>query len=157
MLLAQGAAIISYIPVGMVASKIGRKKTIMAGVAMLAIAFGGAAMIRSDSPLWLMNVLFCLAGIAWASINVNSFPMVVEMCSGADVGKYTGFYYTASMAAQTLTPMLSGYLMDRAGMTVLFPYGAIFVSLAFVTMIFVRHGDSKVEGKKGLEAFDTDD
>ena len=157
LLLAQGAAIVSYIPVGMVASKIGRKKTIMAGVAMLAIAFGGAAMIRSDSPVLLMNILFCLAGIAWASINVNSFPMVVEMCSGADVGKYTGFYYTASMAAQTLTPMVSGFLMDRMGMTVLFPYGTVFVALAFVTMIFVRHGDSKVEGKKGLEAFDTDD
>ena len=157
LLLAQAAAIVSYIPVGMVASKIGRKKTIMAGVAMLAVAFGGAGLIRSDSPVLLMNALFCLAGIAWASINVNSFPMVVEMCSGADVGKYTGFYYTASMAAQTLTPMVSGFLMDQMGMTVLFPYGTVFVALAFVTMIFVKHGDSKVEGKKGLEAFDTDD
>ena len=157
LLLAQAAAIVSYIPVGQVASRVGRKKTIMAGVAMLAIAFGGASLIRSDSPLWLMNLLFCLAGVAWASINVNSFPMVVEMCSGADVGKYTGFYYTASMAAQTLTPMVSGFLMDQMGMTVLFPYGTVFVALAFVTMSFVKHGDSKVEAKKGLEAFDTDD
>jgi hypothetical protein len=83
--------------------------------------------------------------------------MVVEMCSGSDVGKYTGFYYTASMAAQTLTPMVSGFLMDQAGMTILFPYGTVFVSLAFVTMLMVRHGDNKVEAKKGLEAFDLDD
>ncbi len=157
LLLAQAAAVISYIPVGQVASKVGRKKTIMAGVLMLAIAFGGASMIRSNSPLWLMNILFCLAGVAWASINVNSFPMVVEMCSGSDVGKYTGFYYTASMAAQTLTPMVSGFLMDQMGMTILFPYGTVFVALAFVTMSLVRHGDSKVEAKKGLEAFDNDD
>ncbi len=158
MLIAQGFAIVAYLPAGMVASKIGRKKTILAGVAMLAAAFGSAAFMRPSSPGWLMNVLFALAGVAWATINVNSFPMVVEMCSGADVGKYTGFYYTASMAAQTVTPMLSGFLMDQMGMTVLFPYAAIFVGLAFVTMFLVKHGDAKnMETKKGLEAFDTED
>ena len=157
LLLAQGAAIISYLPAGIVASKIGRKKTIMGGVVMLATAFGVAAFMRADSPLWLMNIMFCLAGIAWATINVNSFPMVVEMCSGGDVGKYTGFYYTASMTAQIVTPMLSGFLMDKMGMTVLFPYAAIFVALAFVTMALVRHGDTKAVAKKGLEALDIDD
>jgi MFS family permease len=125
---------------------------------MLAAAFAVAAFMRPTSPGWLMNVMFALAGVAWATINVNSFPMVVEMCSGADVGKYTGFYYTASMAAQTITPMLSGFFMDRMGMTVLFPYAAIFVALAFVTMSLVKHGDAKqMETKKGLEAFDTED
>lgn len=157
MLIAQGAAIVAYLPAGMVASKIGRKKTIMAGVVMLTTAFGVAAFMRSDSPTWLMNVMFALAGIAWATINVNSFPMVVEMCSGADIGKYTGYYYTASMAAQIATPMLSGFLMDTVAETVLFPYASIFVALAFVTMFFVMHGDNKIIAKKGLEAFDTDD
>lgn len=157
MLIAQACAIVAYLPAGMVASKVGRKKTILAGVVMLAVAFGAASFMRAGSPAWLMYLMFALAGVAWATINVNSFPMVVEMCSGGDVGKYTGFYYTASMAAQTLTPMVSGFLMDRTGMTVLFPYAAIFVSLAFVSMLFVRHGDSKVEQKKGLEAFDTED
>jgi MFS family permease len=103
-----------------------------------------------------MNLLFILAGIAWATINVNSFPMVVELCSGGDVGKYTGYYYTASMAAQTATPMLSGFLMDQMGMTVLFPYATVFVGLAFVTMLLVKHGDCKVEAKSGLEALDVD-
>ena len=158
MLIAQGFAIVAYLPAGMIASRIGRKKTIIIGVAMLATAFGVAAFMRASSPGWLMNVMFALAGVAWATINVNSFPMVVEMCSGADVGKYTGFYYTASMAAQTVTPMLSGFLMDKMGMTVLFPYAAIFVALAFVTMSLVKHGDAKkLEVKKGLEAFDTED
>jgi len=157
LLIAQAAAIITYLPAGMVASKIGRKKTILAGVAMLAVAFGGASFMRAGSPTWLMNVLFSLAGIAWASINVNSFPMVVEMCSGGDIGKYTGFYYTASMTAQIATPVLSGFLMDNMGMTVLFPYAGLFVAGAFVTMLFVKHGDSKVQSKKGLDAFDLED
>lgn len=156
LLLAQAAAIIAYLPAGIVASKIGRKKTIMAGVVMLTVAFGCASFMRAGSPTWMMNVMFALAGVAWATINVNSFPMVVEMCSGGDIGKYTGFYYTASMSAQIVTPMLSGFLMDQMGMTVLFPYAAVFVALAFVTMSLVRHGDAKVEPKKGLEAFDND-
>ena len=159
LLLAQAAAILAYLPAGMVASKIGRKKTILAGVVMLCAAFSAAAFMRAESPTWMMNAMFALAGIAWATINVNSFPMVVEMCSGADIGKYTGFYYTASMSAQIVTPMLSGYLMDRPGlgMTVLFPYAAVFVGLAFVTMLMVRHGDTKAAPKSGLEAFDMDD
>ena len=141
----------------MIASKLGRKKTILAGVVMLAVAFGVAGFLRAGSSTILINAMFILAGIAWATINVNSFPMVVEMCSGGDVGKYTGFYYTASMTAQVLTPMLSGFLMDQMGMTVLFPYAAIFVALAFVTMLLVQHGDSQAPVKKGLEAFDLDD
>ena len=157
MLIAQGAAIVSYLPAGMVASKIGRKKTILGGVVMLASAFAIAAFMRAGSPVLLMNVLFALAGIGWATINVNSFPMVVEMCSGADIGKFTGYYYTASMAAQVITPIFSGFLMDQMGMVVLFPYAAIFAGLAFVTMLFVKHGDTKVVAKKGLEALDIED
>ena len=158
LLLAQAAAIISYLPAGIVASKIGRRKTILAGIVMLTSAFAIASFLRAGSSVLLMNVLFALAGIGWATINVNSFPMVVEMCSGADIGKYTGYYYTASMAAQIVTPVLSGALMDLTGkMTILFPYAACFAGLAFVTMFFVRHGDAKPEAKKGLEALDADD
>ena len=154
LIIAQAAAIISYLPVGFIASRVGRKKTILAGVVMLTAAFTTASFMSAESPTMLMNAMFALAGIAWATINVNSFPMVVEMCSGGNVGKYTGFYYTASMAAQVATPMLSGLLMDRMGMHVLFPYAAVFTALAFVTMLFVRHGDSKPEVKRGLEALD---
>ena len=157
LLLANVAAIIAYLPVGMVASKIGRKKTILAGVAMLFTAFFVGCFLTASSPSWLMTAMFILAGVAWATINVNSFPMVVEMCSGADVGKYTGFYYTASMAAQSLTPTVSGVFMDKVAMTSLFPYASIFVGLAFFTMLMVKHGDSKAAAKKGLEALDIDD
>lgn len=157
LLLANVAAIISYVPVGMVASKIGRKKTILAGIVMLFTAFFGGCFMTASSPSWLMTAMFILAGMAWATINVNSFPMVVEMCSGADVGKYTGYYYTASMAAQSLTPTISGMFMDHIAMTTLFPYASVFVGLAFFTMLMVKHGDSKIVSKNGLETFDVDD
>ncbi|MBQ4323352.1 MAG: MFS transporter, partial [Clostridia bacterium] len=150
LLLANVAAIIAYLPVGMIASKIGRKKTILAGIAMLFTAFLAGCFMTASSPSWLMSCMFCLAGVAWATINVNSFPMVVEMCTGADVGKYTGYYYTASMAAQSLTPTVSGIFMDNIAMTSLFPYAAIFVALSFVTMCFVKHGDSKPEASKNM-------
>ena len=152
LIIAQAAAIVAYLPVGFIAGKIGRKKTILAGVVMLTAAFGVAGFLTADSPTMLMNAMFALAGIGWATINVNSFPMVVELASGSDVGKYTGFYYTASMAAQVATPMVSGLLMDKFGMHVLFPYAAVFTTLAFVTMLFVKHGDRKDAPVKGIPA-----
>lgn len=149
LLIAQAAAVVAYIPVGMIASKLGRKRTILIGVALLTAAFFGAIFVTASSPTWLLIVLFALAGIAWATINVNSFPMVVELAKGSTIGKYTGYYYTASMAAQIVTPILSGYLMQAFGtMRILFPYGTIFVALSFVTMLFVKHGDSKPDKPK---------
>ena len=158
LIIAQGAAIVAYIPAGIVATKLGRRKTILGGVIMLFAAFFFAAFLREGSPALLVNLLFILAGIAWATINVNSFPMVVELSKSADVGRYTGFYYTASMSAQIVTPILSGVFLDHIGMTTLFPYAAIFVALAFVTMFFVRHGDAKPTEKKSvLEQLGADD
>ena len=157
LIIAQAAAIISYLPIGMLSSKLGRKKTILAGIVMLTTSFTVACFLRESSPTVLMNAMFALAGIGWATINVNSFPMVVEMCKGGSVGKYTGIYYTASMAAQTVTPLLSGYLMDKLGLTALFPYAAVYVALAFVTMLLVMHGDNKPTAKLGLEALDVED
>ncbi len=152
MLLAQAFAIISYFPAGIVASKIGRRKTILAGVTMLTAAFFGASFMTAESSTFVMNIFFALAGMGWATINVNSFPMVVELAKGGDVGKYTGYYYTASMAAQIVTPVLSGFLMDAVSRKVLFPYAAIFAGLAFVTMFFVKHGDSRPEAQGALES-----
>ena len=149
LMIAQGAAIVAYIPVGIIAGKIGRKKSILAGIVMLTAAFTGAIFISETSPDALLWVLFALAGIGWATINVNSFPMVVELAKGSTIGKYTGYYYTASMAAQVVTPILSGAIMDAMGtMSILFPYGAVFVALSFVTMLFVKHGDSRPEAPK---------
>lgn len=142
LLVANIAALIAFIPVGIISTKLGRKKMVIAGVVMLGTAFLVAAFMSSGTPAAVMMAIFALAGIGWATINVNSFPMVVELAKGGNVGRYTGFYYTASMAAQTLTPVLSGFCMDNFGMRTLFPYATVFVGLALITMILVRHGDA---------------
>jgi len=153
-------AIISYLPIGMLASKFGRKTMIRFGILLLTTCFVSGCILTSVFNYIhpLMYIVFALVGLAWASINVNSLPMVVEMCRGSDVGKFTGYYYTASMSAQVVTPILAGSLLKNVGYNILFPYGAIFVMLSFVTMMFVKHGDTKVEAKRGLEMFeDMDD
>ena len=160
LLVATAGAIVSYIPIGVVASKVGRKKTIHAGIILLTSCFlvGFFLTTLFSSINAIMFIAFALVGLAWAAINVNSLPMVVEMCRGSDVGKFTGYYYTASMLAQVITPILAGSLMKSIGYQILFPYAAFFVTLSFLTMCFVRHGDSKAELKKGLSAFeDMDD
>lgn len=150
------AAIISYIPIGMISGKIGRKKSILIGIVLLGLCFGVAGIFNTYHPI--MNVFFAIIGFAWASIGVNSLPMVVEMCSAADVGKYTGYYYTFSMSAQVITPILSGFLLEHISYRVLFPYAVFFAALAFICMTQVKHGDAKpIQKKSILENFDVDD
>ena len=157
--IATAGAIVTYIPSGSVASKFGRKKTIRLGTLLLTAAFASAFLYTqiSDQFSPILYVLFTLVGIGWAFINVNSLPMVLEMCKGSEVGKFTGLYYTFSMSAQIATPIVAGWLLENISYKALFPYAAIFAFAAFFTMGFVKHGDNKVESKKGLEAFDMDD
>ena len=145
LLIATGGAIVSYVPIGSLASKFGRKRTIQFGIILLASCFALGYYLTTtyDSINFIMFVVFALVGLAWAAINVNSLPMVVEMCRGSDVGKFTGFYYTASMSAQVITPVVAGTLLNKVGYFTLFPYAAAFVSLSFVTLLFVKHGDAK--------------
>lgn len=151
------AAIASFVPLGIISSKLGRKKTILLGILVMTLCYGAIFLLPKTGVI--MYIIFAVVGVGWAAINVNSFPMVVEMCHSSDVGKYTGYYYSFSMAAQIFTPLLSGILITRlsAGYRVLFPYAVVFSALSFVTMCFVRHGDSKPEEKKSLlEHFDVD-
>ena len=157
--IATAGAIVTYIPSGSVASKVGRRKTIRFGALLLASSFAAAFVYTMISNAFspILYGLFILVGVAWAFINVNSLPMVVEMCKGSEVGKFTGLYYTFSMTAQIATPIVAGWLLENVAYKALFPYAAIFVFGSFITMGFVRHGDNKVEVKKGLEAFDVED
>lgn len=156
LMVATVAAIISYIPIGSLSSSIGRKRTILIGVALLTFCYLCASFYTSYHVS--MNLFFGIIGFAWAAINVNSFPMVVEISANGDVGKYTGYYYTFSMAAQVITPILSGFLLEHVSYRTLFPYAVVFSIFSFCTMLMVKHGDSKPE-KKGsmLENFDVDD
>lgn len=150
------AAIISYIPIGNISARFGRKKTIMGGVLLMASCFGTAIFVTHYTPMII--AAFALIGIAWAAISVNSYPMIVAMSKGSDIGKLTGTYYTFSMLAQILTPILSGFLLENVSYRTLFPYALIFSLLAFCTMTQVRHGDVKpVKKESMLEHFDVED
>lgn len=156
LMVATVAAILSYIPIGNISSKIGRKKTILGGIVLMSLCYAAAIFVGSYHPL--INVAFALIGIGWAAINVNSYPMVVEMSKGCDIGKFTGTYYTFSMTAQIFTPILSGFLLEKISYRSLFPYAVVFSVLAFVTMLQVKHGDTRPDKKTSvLENFDVDD
>lgn len=156
LLIATAGAILSYIPVGIISSKIGRKKCILGGLVLMLGSYFSAGLFTTYSGF--INIGFAIIGVGWATVSVNSLPMVVEMASGSDVGKYTGFYYTASMSAQIVTPIVSGILLQNVGYTTLFPYSCVFTLLAIMTMTQVKHGDNKPTMKKSvLENFDIED
>lgn len=156
LMVATVGAVVSYLPVGFLSSRFGRKRVIQAGVLLLAACFGAAALFASFSPV--LYGIFALVGAAWAMINVNSYPMVVEISKSGDVGKYTGYYYTFSMAAQIVTPIASGWLLEHVGYYTLLPYAAVMVALSFVTISLTKHGDSRPQPPRSrLEAFDAGD
>lgn len=156
LLIATVAAIVSYIPIGIVSGKFGRKKVIIAGVIGLALGFAGCGFAADAGPFVI--AMFVVVGVSWAAINVNSFPMVVDIASDGDIGKFTGYYYTFSMAAQVLTPVLSGVFLQYVSYKSLFPYSVIFSALALITMLQVKHGDTLPAAKKSLlEHLDVDD
>lgn len=146
LLVANLSALIGFVPLAYVSNIYGRKNTILAGILLLAIGMFGAIFLNPQSA-WLVYPVMVSAGIGFAAINVNSYPMVVDLASGNNIGKFTGYYYTASMAAQILTPIVSGALMDilPLRLQVLFPYAFVFTMLSFVTMLFVKHGDNPLK------------
>ncbi len=156
LMVATVGAVASYLPVGLLSSRFGRKRVIQAGVLLLAASFAATAFFATFSPV--LYVIFALVGAAWAMINVNSYPMVVEISKSGDVGKFTGYYYTFSMAAQIVTPILSGWLLEHVGYHTLLPYAAVMVALSFITISLTRHGDSRPQPPRSrLEAFDAGD
>lgn len=156
LMVATVAAIISYIPIGFISARFGRKKTILGGLALMLISYFAAVFFIQYHPV--INVGFALIGMGWAAVSVNSLPMVVEMCSSGDVGKYTGLYYTFSMSAQIFTPILSGAFLQYVSYRTLFPYACVFTAAAMITMSMVHHGDNRPTRKKNiLENFDVED
>lgn len=144
---------VAFIPVGMLAVKIGRKKSIMLGLLFATVSF--VCVFLFIKPQWgtsvkaIMFALFYLiAGFGLIVVNVNTFPMVVELSSAKDVGKYTGYYYMATMSAQAITPYIGGLFMDHLSNRSLFAYSAVCVIISIVLMALVKHGDSKPLPKK---------
>lgn len=148
-------AIAAYMPAGIIAGTIGRKNTVIIGLIILSAVYFFAFLITSFSAA--IYVVFAFAGIGFAAITVNAYPMVVDMSKSSDVGKYTGYYYTFSMAAQIVTPILSGFFLEHVSYRTLFPYAMFFSVLSIITILFVKHGDSRPEKSVSLESFAADD
>lgn len=146
LLVATVSSIICYIPSGMIATKFGRKKAITIGLSVMTACFLIMAFFRS-AGLYLIP-LFVIIGFGYACVIVNTFPVIWEMSKGSDIGKYTGYYYTASMAAQIVTPIVAGALMKGDNYWVLFPYAVLAELIAFAMLTQVKHGDSKPEPPK---------
>ena len=149
------SAIAAYMPAGIVAGTIGRKNTVIIGLVLLSAVYFFAFLITSFSAA--IYVVFAFAGVGFAAITVNAYPMVVDMSRSSDVGKYTGYYYTFSMAAQIVTPVLSGFFLEHVSYRTLFPYAMFFSVLSIITIMFVKHGDSRPEKSVNLESFAADD
>lgn len=141
-IVAQAVVIIAILPIGLLSMVLGRRRTVLLGMVLMIVALMSAARI-SEGNSWLIAGMIALAGIGWTMIGINTYVMVVEVSKGYDVGRYTGYYYAASMSAQIITPILSGVLMDMYGRIILFPYAAVFVTLSLFTMLFVKQGDAK--------------
>lgn len=149
--ISMGISAIAFIPVGILAVKIGRRKSIMLGFGLATLAFiliFFFAVQRTTAAVVLYTLFYLISGFGLIIANVNTFPMVVELADSGDTGKYTGFYYAATMSAQAITPFIAGLVMDSFGSKYLFLYSTICVALAIVLMVFVKHGDSKAPPPK---------
>lgn len=133
---------LALIPVGFMSGKIGRKKSTLIGFALASIAFFPCLFVNSKTA-YIVGICFVLAGIGLIIVNVNTLPMVCEMSKGSNVGKYTGYYYVASMSAQAVAPFFAGLFMDKFGDNVMFVFASINILIAFIVMLFVKHGDNK--------------
>ncbi|MCR3905985.1 MAG: MFS transporter [Tenericutes bacterium] len=151
--IAQIFVVLMIVPIGLLSMKLGRKKTIIIGLILLIFSLGSVVFLR-ENQLAQTAIIISISGIGWAMISINAYVMVVEMSKGSDIGRYTGFYYAASMSAQIFTPIFSGILMDRYGRIILFPYAAFFTALSLILILFVKHGEAKKINKNLIESFE---
>ncbi|MHB9146117.1 MAG: MFS transporter [Symbiobacteriia bacterium] len=137
------------VPAGFIAGRFGRKRTILTGIAALAVLFVALAGVRS---LTTITVLFLVAGFFWALININSYPMVADMATADNTGAYTSLYYVFSSLAAIAGPPLFGLLMDRYGYGTMFYWSALSFAFAFFFMTRVKRGEARPEAAATTEA-----
>ncbi|MBQ7077337.1 MAG: MFS transporter [Lachnospiraceae bacterium] len=164
------ASVIGFATAGMIADKIGRKWTISSG---LILTFIGLFLMLFVHPTEnvvgangefafpvMLYVVWIIKGYGMALVHNCSFPMVVELCTSKEIGKFTGFYYTASMAAQTVTPVLLGLIHTKTKYWGILPvYVTILIAVSSIIFIIfvknIKNGNSN--NARGLEAFAGED
>jgi len=145
------SVLIFCIPSAMLSTKIGRRMTARIGLAILAATIVLVYFLTPETAK-LLTPIFAVYGLGFAMVSVHLGPMVVELCSTADVGRYMGYYYLATTVAQIVTPALAGVFLDRLGQRTLALYTAVFMVLGFVATFFIKHGDAKPESVSASEA-----
>ena len=132
------AFLIFALPSGFVATRFGRKRTIMTGLVLLAVLWMGLLIIPNPT---YVTVALIISGIAWACVNINSLPVVADLAPRDRVGAYTGLYYFFSMLAASTSPTIVGWLMDWLGLRVMFVFASLFMALAALCMTRVRRSE----------------
>ena len=162
-------SVIGFAIGGLIAGKIGRKWTIVGGLSLTLVSFVLWAIFNVTLPEFAENsgvfpvflyVVWFVKGFGMSLVHVNSYPMVVELCNSKKIGKFTGYYYAASMAAQTITPVALGsiLLVPTFDFGVLPIYALICTGVALVIFIFIKNVKTvKTSFKKGLETMDQGD
>ena len=161
-------SVIGFALGGIIASKIGRKWTLISGLSLtlasycvwgiLSATLLGFQPGSGTFPIYLYIIWF-IKGFGMSLVHVNSYPMVVELCNSKKIGKFTGYYYASSMAAQTVTPILLGTILLIPGFDFgILPFYAIACTIiALIVFLFIRNvKNTKTDFKKGLEALDQD-
>lgn len=150
--------------------KIGRKYTVSIGLECLVLGFLIMSVFAytldtsKDNSFVIIYLATVILGVGWALVNINSYPMMVEMASGKNIGKFTGYYYGSSMLAQSITPILVGLIMSNSnvGLKALYVYACVFMVMALVTFIFIKENkEARLRlknsvTKKGFEVLDQD-
>ena len=159
------SSIITFALLGTLSNKIGRKYTVLIGLASIILGII-IICIYSFTPLLETGLVFIIyiavvfIGVGWALVNINSYPMIVEMANKNNIGVFTGRYYTFSMIGQTVTPVLVGLIMsfNDAGLKLLYVYSLVTMIIAAVIFFFVQErATKKREEKKGFAAFSNPD
>lgn len=162
-------SVIGFALGGVVASKIGRKWTVIGGLGLTLLSYVVWGILSftllefsqgSGSFPVFLHIIWFVKGFGMSLVHVNSYPMVVELCNSKKIGRFTGYYYASSMAAQTITPIALGaiLLVPSFDFGILPIYALICLLISFVVFMFIKNvKSSKTNFKKGLEALDVDD
>jgi Na+/melibiose symporter-like transporter len=147
------------LPAGYIGARFGRRKTIITGITLMGLLMLSMyiwpvnalvipiAKLPALGQMYTISILLMLAGAAWALINVNSLPMVVDMTDNTKTGTYTGLYYLFSTLAAIAGPNINGWIIYLTGNNygLVMVIGPIFMAIALVMMLGVRRGESQIK------------
>ena len=165
------ASVVGFLVAGIIADKIGRKWTIFIGICVVALCYAIYAFVPKVDPAvtgegafesnlpWIFFILLPTIGLGSSLIHICSFPLVTDYCTADKLGRFTSLYYTASMLAQSITPIAIGFIFINTSWQALPIYSAILMAVAGAVFVFVKapKRNDRAKNARGLEALGEDD